>query len=330
MEFQGRELNVGALWSSLGVPLSEHDDGEFSSLHYCPNPDHDNSRSPAFQVNVRKPICHCFSRCGVQGTYEHAVSVILGISEREARKYIFGYCSGRVARIDVEQIVKGRKREFVSDESALADDRRKLESGKFTYLPKEVRAYLDARGIDSEARGRWQLGYDEEAERLVIPALDHRGVLRFLIRRAVKGYQRPKYLYTAGTSKTDVLFGLLQVGVSSRTLVLVEGSVDAIVRQRHGLPTTATLGSGLSDRQIKLIERHPRDRVYLMFDRDGAGVHNVQDAIEKLPRQRLSVCLYPSGVEDPAEMTETQAVRSIERAIPAHEFASRVRQLTRS
>lgn len=321
------------MFEALGVSIPESDSGTFSSLLFCPSPQHDNKRSPAFQVNLVKPLCHCFGNCGISGTYEHAVQMILGCTEREARKFILGFT--RVALQGSVRPADGvRRRKSAGDLQELARDLERFERGEFTFLPKEARAYLDARGLDQAARGRWQIGWDEDgggdrllAERIVIPAFDERGKLRFLIRRAVDGRQ-PKYVYSRGSVKSDVLFGLLQVPRDQRMLVLVEGSVDSIRRQLGGIPAVGTLGSGLSDRQVRLIYERGPEHVFAMFDKDEAGVKNTLDACEKLSRIPLSICRYPSGRSDPAELLHAEAERSIERALPRHEFLRRVHKLS--
>ena len=85
MNFHGRNIDPVAFWSSyVEFPTHMGRDEEFAPLVHCPNPAHDNFRSPAFQVNLRHPLVHCFSDCGISGTYEHAICVVEGIY-REAR-----------------------------------------------------------------------------------------------------------------------------------------------------------------------------------------------------------------------------------------------------
>lgn len=330
MIYQGRNLNYRAMWEALGVSIRESEAGAFSDLKLCPNPEHDNKRSPAFQVNLTKPLVHCFSRCGVSGSYEHAVQVILGCTPKDARRFIMGFTRVGLGKVDVAAAQDGvRRRKTVESMSALAFDLQRLERGDFTYLPVEARQYLDERGIDQSVRSLWQVGWDEEAERIVIPGRDHRGVARFLIRRAIDG-RRPKYLYSDGAVKSEILFGLLHVPKTQRMLVLVEGSVDSIRRQLGGQPAVAILGSGLSDRQVRLISERA-DQVYTMFDPDEAGVKNTLDAIRRLPRHSVRVCLYPPRSDsDPAKLLHAEARRSLERAIPSHEFLRRIGKLAKT
>jgi hypothetical protein len=53
-----------------------------------------------------------------------------------------------------------------------------------------------------------------------------------------------------------------------------------------------------------------------MFDKDIAGVTNIEIASKKLVKYPLMVCRYPKDKSDPAELTKQEAERSIERALP--------------
>lgn len=324
MQYAGRQLDFRAAWEALGVSIPESDTGGFSRLLLCPHPGHANSRSPAFQANLKQPLCTCFAPdCfgtkGKPGTIEYAAEAILGVTHHEARKFLLGFTSS--GTFDIEPTT--RKRVAALEESEVARDQRRLESGEFTYMPQRVISYLESRLIDGPARGRWGLGWDERAERLVIPAFDRRGRFKLLIRRSVDG-RHPKYLYTEGAPKSEILFGL-RPSTSRRILVLVEGSLDVIVQHQGGVVEAAgTLGSGLSTSQVRLIHEADPQRIYLMPDRDGAGVANVLDAQRKLSRFPIFVCRYRRG-SDPAEVGSL-GNEMIERAIPMYEFIKKLDQ----
>jgi DNA primase len=170
----------------------------------------------------------------------------------------------------------------------------------------------------------WSLGWDPEDKRLVIPARDERGVLKFLIKRAVLPGQNPKYLYTEGFPKTHVLFGTGQIDlglIKRHGLVLVEGSIDTILNHQHGLRNTVgILGTGISERQRRIIARLNPPKILLMFDKDVAGVRNIQIAARMLNKYPLLVVRYPRHASDPAEMSEEEKRRQISKAISIHRF----------
>lgn len=335
MIYLGRELDVVALWESLGADFGQvsYPLPSYLDKIVCMNPAHDTHKRH-MQVNTKKPLVHCFARCGISGSYEHAISIILGISEKEARKAILKHTRAAIGVDVASQFVGSGKRKTFAADDPVAIDERGLTGGAFQYLPSEVRAYLDARGIDEVSRSKWQLGWHEDEERLVIPAFDDRGVFRFLIKRSLTAGGSFKYLYTEGAIKTSLLFGACHLdrsAVRSSGLVLCEGSLDAIRLHQLGVPNAvACLGSGLSKKQVRLIDKFNPRRVYLFFDKDSAGVDNIKDAKLKIVKRPLLVVRFPKHRSDPAEMTGEEVERALGRAIPIHEFFRKARTQQRT
>jgi hypothetical protein len=336
MIYAGRHIDVLSLWGEyIDIPAGvDHPLPSYLPKTVCPNPKHDTFKHH-FQVNTKKPLVHCFARCGISGSYEHALQVITGCDEKEARRLILKH--SRMARSsDLKSLGTPGVRKTVAHEDALARDSRALTSGEFTYLPREARKWLDTRGIDAGSRGKWQIGWDEDVERIVIPAFDDRRTFRFVIRRRIDGIERQKYLYTDGAIKTSLLFGACyadRASVDSHGLVLCEGPLDVVRLHQVGIKTAvAILGTGISAKQVKLIDKLDPKRVYLFFDRDSAGIDNILDCHAKLRKLPLSVCRYKSGKSDPGEMTKESAEQAIERALPISIFIRKARNagLTRS
>jgi DNA primase len=338
--YAGRNLDVLSLWgelidlpSNIGEPLPT-----FLPKVKCPNPAHETHKAH-FQVNTKKSMVHCFARCGISGSYEHAVATILGLvdgkgrpDEKAARRVILKHTRKALGGQGISAFTHGGTRKSIGAEDEVAKDERALKGGQFQFLPKHVRAYLDERGIDAPSRGKWQLGFDEEEERLVIPAFDERGTFRFLIKRKISGGGSLKYLYTRGTTKTSILFGACYLDrdrVRSHGLVLCEGSLDVIRLHQLGITNAvAILGTGLSKKQVRLIDKFGPKKIYLLFDKDSAGVDNVVSAKEQINKCPLFVCRYPKGKDDPAELTSQEVERSLERALPISTFFRKARQRT--
>jgi len=328
--YQGRNLDVVSLWSEfVDLPSNLGDSlPTFLDKVKCPNPEHDTHKRH-FQINTRKPLVHCFAECGISGSYERAISMIVGCTEKEARRLILEHTRVALGK-DIASAYAGTgTRKSFSKDDPVAKDERALRSGEFQFLPREVRNYLDSRGIDESSRSKWELGWSEEDERLVIPAYDERGTFRFLIKRALRDSSL-KYLYTDGAIKTSLLFGACHIDskwLESSDLVLCEGSLDVIRLHQLGITNAvAVLGSGISRKQLRLIDKLGPRRIVLMFDKDSAGVHNIGDAKRKLRKWPLLVVRYPKHRSDPAEMTREEVERAIDRALPIHKFYAKARQ----
>jgi hypothetical protein len=362
LNFRGKIIDPLKLWSEYCELKDEQ--GPFLSLTYCPNPEHLNAHTPAFQINIAQPRVHCFAHCGISGSYEHAVCVIegiyekLGISEEDiannktpwqlnesltirasrtkvrrayrlARKIIYEKSVARVDslagirkinRVDQQSRTRGVKKAV----KKAVDKEKQLAT--YSYLPKQAIAYLEYRKINEASRHRWQLGFDEEAERITIPIRDERGKLLFIARRGIHKWQRPGYLYSAESEKTKVLFGacaLDKAVLDSLGLVLVEGSLDTIIMHQHGFRNTVgTLGNKLSDVQIEIIMRLMQGvsnkRITLFFDKDAGGVTAIENARPLSQKYQIRVALYPKSSEnlDPAKLTREQAEKAFRKAVP--------------
>ena len=323
MRYQGRQVDPIALWSDYVDFGNLNLEGDtFLPLVQCPNPDHDTNKRH-FQINIEKPLVHCFAGCGISGTYEHAISMIEGVTQREARRRILKHSRvGAPAK-------KKRKRSSgaattISPESLRYD----------TYLAPIAREYLESRGISDSSIARWELGWDADQRRIIIPVKDSRRRPRMLIGRAVREKDHPKYLYPEGIERNRLLFGVCQIDlglVQSFGVVLVEGSLDAIIMHQHGFTTTlAILGSKLSNSQARQISQLRPAKVYCLFDADGSGIAATNSVIDKLVRHQIRVGRYPKGKTDPAELSRKEAERVIERAISVRRYRSLTASLARS
>lgn len=317
MNFRGRQIDPVELWSKyIDLPANLEIDEQtvFLPKVECPNPEHDTGKRH-FQVNVTQPTVHCFAYCGISGSYEKAISIIEGCDEREAKRIILRNSSRSGRSVKPRRRISGRAKQAASVVSDLGYER---------FLPQAGLEYLKSRGISDESVATWELGWDSESLRIVIPARDLNGHLRFLIKRATREKDHPKYLYSEGFPKTSLLFGACQLDlgmVRSEGLILTEGSLDAIDNHRHGLRnTTAILGTGISRAQRAIVAKLRPKRVYLMFDKDLAGVTNIEIAARELRKYPLFVCRYPKGKNDPQELSREEKYRSIERAVPAYSW----------
>lgn len=352
MRFHGRSIDPLSFWERyVEFPVGTKENDVFAPKTQCPNPDHDTQKRH-FQVNLSEPKVHCFAYCGISGSYEHAVCVIEGLYEKfkvdlkVVRTAFDKHPTERTAN-DREQlrrrerairqakklIVTGARPSNFTEKSRV---RKKVRSSGATpavrsdelryerFLPPLAVDYLEGREISDGATAKWELGWDGDSKRLVIPARSLDGKLRFLIKRGVLEKTQPKYLYTEGFPKTSLLFGACYIDlglVHSDGLIVVEGSLDTIAFHQHGLSNTGgILGTGISDEQVRIIAKLRPPKIILAFDRDAAGIRNIEIAARKLRKYPLYVMRYPSGRSDPQELSEKEAKRQISRALPLSVF----------
>jgi DNA primase len=321
MRYQGRNIDPVAVWGDYVQFPSNMDasEGGFLPLVVCPNPEHTSSKRH-FQVNAEKPLVHCFAGCGISGTYEHAIAMIEDCTHRQARRIILKH--SRIGKSVV------RKKTHVRKEARPED----LEYER--YLPQVALDYMTSRGFSYTTMSNWNLGWDANELRIVIPACDSRGRVKLLIKRTVKPRVEPRYLYTKGTEKDRLLFGLDKIDlglIRSSGIVLVEGSLDVMMCHQHGFRNSGgLLTSKMSEFQARLIAGLRPKRITTMFDADVAGIEATISTRERLPRLPMFVCRFPAGKTDPATLTKEEMERAIARAISFAEFRKLTGNIVRS
>jgi DNA primase len=321
MRYQGRVIDAVALWSEyVEFPTSMRVDDQttFLPLVVCPNPDHQTSKRH-FQINIQQGLVHCFANCGISGTFEHALATVNGSTNRQARKLIMQH-----ARIGSAPIPKKRGKREIKEITLTLDD--------FMPLPQSALEYLRERRITDASVAKWQLRWDSDELRIVIPAFDSRDRLKFVIKRAVRERDQPKYLYDPeGCDRMGTLFGIGQINlgmIRSSGIVLVEGSIDTILNHQNGITNTVgILGSKLSEAQAQMISNLRPKRITTMFDADMAGIGATYSVKTLLGNHPLFVCRYPRGKDDPAKLNSKEAVRTVERAVPFVKFQQSVTRL---
>ncbi len=195
---------------------------------------------------------------------------------------------------------------------------------------------LDANLVVERTPGRPR---DRFFERVMFPVRDLRGrVIAFGGR--VIGDGTPKYLNSSETPifhKSDNLFAIDRAKphiVAARRAVVVEGYTDAIALHEAGVNyATATLGTALTARHVKLLSRFTSTIIYL-FDGDAAGQKAAMRATSFIDWSsalesgrnpiELKVVVLPDAL-DPAEFLAARGadalVKLLAAAVPLLEFS---------
>jgi DNA primase len=200
--------------------------------------------------------------------------------------------------------------------------------------------YLIDRGFEDKTLERWGVRYvirdyipGQKGEfriehSVAIPIRDPKGhLLAWCYRRTAQspGWQ-PRYLYTHGAALADIWFGM-QHHAQADEVVVVEGALDCMWLDQHGIPALGMLGSTPSERKIRWLRRYRS--VTVLGDRDAAGVATAQRIGAVLGDQMpLRIARYPkwSHATDPAELNGLDLEIVIARAQPwaAWQMANRL------
>lgn len=196
---------------------------------------------------------------------------------------------------------KFKQEEFIEERYLLE------EKSLLTKVPRDVinRVALTDRYNDYYA-----------TDRIIVPLRNLSGGLVGFAGRSVSEKDKPKYLFTKGLKKGDFLYRLCDVvksrrKASSTKLYLVEGIFDALRLETKKQSAVAVLGSHLTEKQTKVLERCVEDgglsisSICVFMDSDEAGINGNFKTLKNLIKSSvlrkcsISVMVLLNGVKDP-------------------------------
>jgi len=332
--------------------LKEATEEEFNFS--CPFPGHahgDTSPSAYMNVETTAWMCHGCKRRGNAITF---LAEIESVSLQKARFYLqrqYGlaspdpdeYSIGAELRRFYAKIERERSAPefdvFLPDEvnmEFLIDWSRASEAND---IPPEL-AYMFDRGFDPIVLEEWEIGYDDDRERITIPVRNHEGKLVGFKGRAWNN-RKPKYLVMGGEKydypryhKSRIVFGLDKaldyyksvegdVFKAIPELIICEGELDVISLHEKGFVNAVCVaGSEFSETQERLIRRFA-DSAVIFFDSDEGGHTGTLLVMEAL-RPYMPVRVVPEHDGDPNEMT-TEEIQS---CLDESESITKIRLMT--
>lgn len=272
---------------------------ETPSEYACYCPFHSNTSSPAFYVNKKTGLWHCFNpSCGRKGSFATLAKELAG--KEIAWNHQPHYSHDQLlAMLDGPDNMSHEPQDWNAAMDRITIDYRNHDE------VSEKLEYLLSRGFHPSVLEHFQIGYSQKQRRVVIPTRDEFFSVVGFIGRATTSEQFPKYLYSEGFPRRTTLFNL-QNAKAYREVILTEGSLDAIRVHQAGFPNVvATLGAAIPHEHHAILNKN-FDSIVLFFDNDEAGDSARRAIIEGNPRKDLWIVPYPSGVKDPGEMTENQ------------------------
>lgn len=278
-----------------GVDIVREDGTELAC--YCPF--HANKDTPAFYINKKTGLWICFNPgCGKRG------------SMRDLMEF-FGDKKSFHKDIEIDDIIANLSyREKVEHDNSWDETLEKI----IVKLPDDADkvSYLINRGFDEETIEHFEIGYSQTKKRIVIPVRNELFKMVGFIGRAVEEGVQPKYLYSKGFPRKDVLFNLNNAKKFG-SVIVVEGSLDAMRVHQAGFPNVvATLGAAVTEEHGHLLNRY-FDKIFIFSDNDQAG-WTMRDLIINLCNgKEIYVAKYPGlDIKDPGMMSDEQIIESLE------------------
>ena len=277
-----------------GITVESEVDSDY--IIFCPF--HNNSRSPAGEVDKRSGLFFCFS-CHHVCDLTSLVMHTSGRTYFEAERYIKSKETQTDLGMEIERNLLAKPTYVPYDELQIKRlNQQALES------PRAMR-YYSGRLITEASVKKFGLGYSEKQDMVTIPVASPDGMEVGFVGRSVEGKD---FKNTPGLPKSKVLFNLHRVKTADRIYV-VESSFDAIRLDQCGFPAVATLGANVSNFQTDLLQKY-FNTIYVVADNDEAGGNMKSKLIERLGN-RVSVIQLDKQYKDIGDMSD-EAIKNIE------------------
>jgi len=258
---------------------------------FCPY--HNNNRTPAGEVSKESGLFFCFG-CQTTRSLIELIMHMTGRTYFETVRFI----KSKETETDIEAVINKalhQMPDFVQYDELLIKrlNKQALES------PRAM-SYFEGRRLTKESVVKFDLGFSEKQDSVVIPMQSPDGVSIGFVARTIEGKE---FKNTPGLPKSKILFNLHRVK-ASKTVYVVESSFDAIRLDQVGFPAVATLGANVSSSQIELLKRYFTG-VVLVADNDEAGIIMAEKLTEKMGNL-VTVITPDKGYKDIGDMTDDE------------------------
>ena len=263
--------------TGAGVDIMSEVDSDY--IIFCPY--HNNSRTPAGEVDKSSGLFYCFS-CQYITDLTQLVMTTTARTYFEAARYIKSKETVADLAYDIEKQLHEKPIYNQYDQVLI-----KRLNSQALESPRAMR-YYEGRLITEDSVKKFSLGFSEKQDMVTIPVHSPDGMEVGFVGRSIEGKD---FKNTPGLPKSKVLFNLHRVKASSKVYI-VESSFDVIRLDQCGFPAVATLGANVSNVQIDLLQKY-FNNIIVIADNDEAGGNMKSKIVE-----RLGCLLYTSDAAD--------------------------------
>ena len=267
-------INVPADRDEFNMSCPFHSDGE-----------------PSLSVNLDKGVWICHAGCGQGGL----------------KGFLAKYLNVSWDRIDETLLAKQLTFDLNMFDAEESLDIEEIVDIEFPYEMGYVPEWIFSRGFNKETLSKWRCSVDLENS-LVIPIFDGKRIVGWITRRL---YMTPKYLYSKGLKKSQVLFGNNHV-VPQPFICVTEGSLDTMWLDQHGYTSVALLGANASSKQQEMLLNLPTNEIVLCLDNDEAGEKATEKILTNLSQRCVvSTIQIPKGYKDVQDIRDNKLLHEV-------------------
>lgn len=299
-----KSLNVSSVLAQEGVTLKKVG-REFVTQCIW----HDD-KNPSLTVSDEKGFTFCHV-CREGGDVIHFIQKKFGLNFREA-------CERIASGSNIQVIYKDEDSVAILERKRKIDEQLKTVSSQHQTYRANLKSsevaidFIKSRQILPETSKQFELGYDRNENRLVIPIKDYMGRIVGFTKRAI-GDSKPKYKNTENNiifNKSELVFNEYESMDSVRSAdqcIFVEGHIDVISMWQSGIKNVVAL-QGTASPSESVIQRITRrtNSFVLCMDSDEGGTKAIGlflDAVKHLSlKGKIDVKIATiTGYNDPDE-----------------------------
>ena len=278
---------IKRILAGSGIDVESEVDSDY--IIFCPY--HNNSRSPAGEIDKTNGTFFCFSCHKIANLVEFVMHTS-GRTYFESVRFI----KSKETQTDLEKQINQAlftKPDFTQYDELLIQrlNQQAVDS------PRAMR-YYTGRLVTDKSVEKFKLGFSEKQDMVTIPVHSPDGMAVGFVGRSIEGKE---FKNTPGLPKAKLLFNLHRVKTADKVYV-VESSFDAIRLDQVGFPAVATLGANVSNIQIELLKKY-FNNIIVIADNDEAGGNMKTKIIEKLG-SRVSVITLEKQYKDIGDMMD--------------------------
>ncbi len=288
--------------------------------------------------------CSRLKNCGSSVSLWNYIQQSKGFSNKETLKFLADNANYTLPHLEVYSEEKAKAAQEKADILEYANNYF-IETIKTTAGNSAV-DYLRKRGYSDNKIKEWEIGYFPTQESLkknllkrefsneaisrsgvetkglggthllTIPYRDPVGRLKGFIVRTLEKDIQPKYKYTYGVDK-DCFFNLNKARFS-KTLIIVEGFLDALSAYSKGIKNIVATGGAIpSQTQIDSAAKYGAKSFVLALDNDEAGYKASARAIDLIYDRDLDcyVSEFHHNYKDPDELIKAEGIKAFKEII---------------
>lgn len=280
---------VEAVIAECGIEVAYESASHF--IGYCPF--HNNTDSPAFEVDKTRGLYTCFNPgCGASGNLRMLLEKLKGYNVFKATRCIVLAAGERKPISDMLEELRNKPAEFVQFPEAPV----KRMQTDLLIEPKATH-YMYGRGFTLETLTHFGVGYSVKQDSIIVPMHDPDGMLVGFVARTIEG---KGFKNTDNLPKSKTAWNFHRAKRAGDTVIIVESTFDAMRIHQAGYPNVvALLGGSLSPWHIAQIEK-TFNTVVIMTDCEWEKRYN-KNGCAQCKRKGFHLC---QGHRDGRELGE--------------------------